>query len=190
MIKSQDVNQNPEITLESNIHQAIPAYWSAVFAMTLCVFSLVASEFMPVSLLTPMAVTFQVTEGLIGQGIAISGALAVITSLSISILAGGIDRRTLLLLMTILMVFSGMLIAFAPTYTLYMIGRSLIGIAIGGFWSLFTATAIQLVPKEQQTRVKDIFRVALKPINGFGFIAVGLFFYGAILFIHLYSPFS
>ncbi len=71
-----------------------------------------------------------------------------------------------------------------------MIGRSLIGIAIGGFWSLFTATAIRLVPKEQQTRVKDIFRVALKPINGFGFIAVGLFFYGAIVFIHLYAPFS
>jgi hypothetical protein len=32
-----------------------PAYWSGVFAMTLCVFALIASEFMPVSLLTPMA---------------------------------------------------------------------------------------------------------------------------------------
>jgi len=29
-----------------------PARWSAVLAMTLCVFTLVASEFMPVSLLT------------------------------------------------------------------------------------------------------------------------------------------
>ena len=32
-----------------------PGYWSGVFAMTLCTFALVASEFMPVSLLTPVA---------------------------------------------------------------------------------------------------------------------------------------
>ena len=66
-----------------------PAYWSGVFAMTLCVFALIASEFMPVSLLTPMAVDLQVSEGMAGQGIAISGAFAVLTSLSISWL----DRR-------------------------------------------------------------------------------------------------
>jgi len=29
--------------------------WSGVFAMSVCAFALVASEFMPVSLLTPMA---------------------------------------------------------------------------------------------------------------------------------------
>jgi hypothetical protein len=31
------------------------ANWSGVLAMSLCVFALVASEFMPVSLLTPIA---------------------------------------------------------------------------------------------------------------------------------------
>ncbi len=31
------------------------AHWSGVLAMTLCVFVLIASEFMPVSLLTPIA---------------------------------------------------------------------------------------------------------------------------------------
>ncbi|EEZ3411423.1 MFS transporter [Escherichia coli] len=31
------------------------AYWGGIFAMTLCVFVLIASEFMPVSLLTPIA---------------------------------------------------------------------------------------------------------------------------------------
>ncbi|VED37277.1 major facilitator superfamily protein [Escherichia coli] len=47
--------------------------------MTLCVFVLIASEFMPVSLLTPITRDLGVTEGLAGQGIAISGALAVLT---------------------------------------------------------------------------------------------------------------
>ena len=43
--------------------------------MTLCVFALIASEFMPVSLLTPMAADLLVSEGLAGYGIAISGAV-------------------------------------------------------------------------------------------------------------------
>ena len=64
------------------------AYWSGVLAMTLCVFVLIASEFMPVSLLTPIAGDLHITEGLAGQGIALSGALAVLTSLTISRLTG------------------------------------------------------------------------------------------------------
>ncbi|HED3545074.1 TPA: MFS transporter, partial [Enterobacter hormaechei subsp. hormaechei] len=63
---------------------AEPAHWGGIFAMTLCVFVLIASEFMPVSLLTPLARDLGVTEGMAGQGIAISGALAVLTSLFLS----------------------------------------------------------------------------------------------------------
>src|SRR5213592_2287946 len=72
------------------------AHWGGVFAMTLCVFALIASEFMPVSLLTPIASDLRVSEGLAGYGIAISGAFAVLTSLSISVVAGSMNRKTLL----------------------------------------------------------------------------------------------
>ncbi|RTO94762.1 MFS transporter [Enterobacter roggenkampii] len=128
------------------------AHWSGVFAMTLCVFVLIASEFMPVSLLTPLARDLGVTEGLAGQGIAISGALAVLTSLFLSRLAGNINRKHLLLGMTLLIALSGMIIAFAPNYLVYMTGRALIGIAIGGFWSMSAATAIRLVPPHKVAR--------------------------------------
>lgn len=70
------------------------AMWGGVFAMTLCVFALIASEFMPVSLLTPMASDFRVSEGMAGQGIAISGAFAVLTSLSIFTIATWTARRS------------------------------------------------------------------------------------------------
>src|SRR6059058_1052917 len=90
---------------------AVPGAWSAVFAMTLCVFALVASEFMPVSLLTPIAADLKVSEGLAGQAISVSGAFAVLTSLSISALAGRTSRKTLLLWMTGLMFLSGPVIA-------------------------------------------------------------------------------
>lgn len=134
-----------------------PAYWSGVFAMTLCVFTLIASEFMPVSLLTPMASALHVSEGLAGYGIAISGAFAVLTSLSISRLAGRMDRKTLLLLLTGLMGISGLVVGLAPDYVTYMIGRALIGVVVGGFWSMSAAVAMRLVPVQRVPRALAIF---------------------------------
>ncbi|HBN5135740.1 TPA: MFS transporter, partial [Enterobacter hormaechei] len=136
---------------------AEPAHWGGIFAMTLCVFVLIASEFMPVSLLTPLARDLGVTEGMAGQGIAISGALAVLTSLFLSRLAGNMNRKHLLSGMTVLMALSGIIIAFAPNALMYMAGRALIGIAIGGFWSMSAATAIRLVPQHQVPRALAIF---------------------------------
>jgi predicted MFS family arabinose efflux permease len=141
--------QNEEVT-----H---PAHWGGVFAMTLCVFALIASEFMPVSLLTPIATDLRVSEGLAGYGIAISGAFAVLTSLSISALAGSMNRKTLLLALTGLMAVSAAVVALAPNYLIYMVGRALIGVVIGGFWSMSAATAMRLVPPGQVPRALAIF---------------------------------
>lgn len=124
--------------------------------MSICAFALVASEFLPVSLLTPMAVDLHVTEGMAGQGIAISGAFAVLTSLFISALAGGLNRKTLLLGLTAAMGVSGAIVALAPNYFTYMLGRALIGVVIGGFWSMSAATAIRLVPTSQVPRALAI----------------------------------
>jgi len=125
--------------------------------MALCVFVLIASEFMPVSLLTPMANDLGVSEGLTGLGIAISGAFAVLTSLSISMIAGSMNRKMLLLGLTVLMAVSGAVVALAPNYLVYMVGRALIGVVIGGFWSLSAATAMRLVPSHQVPRALAIF---------------------------------
>lgn len=134
-----------------------PAYWSGIFAMTLCVFALIASEFMPVSLLTPIASDLNISEGLAGYGIAISGAFAVLTSLTISRLAGSMNRKILLLLLTGIMCVSGLVVGLAPSYTVYMIGRALIGMVIGGFWSMSAAMAMRLVPSRSVPKALAIF---------------------------------
>lgn len=133
------------------------AHWGGVYAMTLCVFALIASEFMPVSLLTPLANDLQVSQGLAGQGLAISGAFAVLASLSISWIAGTLNRKTLLLVLTALMAVSGAIVALAPNYLIYMAGRALIGVVIGGFWSMSAATAMRLVPATKVARALAIF---------------------------------
>ncbi|KQN40875.1 transcriptional regulator [Sphingomonas sp. Leaf407] len=126
--------------------------WSAVFALTLCVSTLIASEFMPVSILSPIAADLHLTEGAVGQAISVSGLFAVLTSLSIATLSRGIDRRTLLLGLTLLMLASGLIVALAPNFLIFMTGRALIGIVIGGFWSMSAATVMRLVPEDQVPR--------------------------------------
>lgn len=137
--------------------EAQPAHWGGVFAMSLCVFALIASEFMPVSLLTPIASSFEVSKGQAGQAIAISGAFAVLTSLCISAVAAHLDRKLLLLVLTGIMAISGTIVAVAPNYVIFMIGRALIGVVIGGFWSLSASIAMRLVPKHQLPRALAIF---------------------------------
>jgi predicted MFS family arabinose efflux permease len=124
--------------------------------MSLAAFVLVASEFMPVSLLTPIAADLHITEGQAGQGISVSGLFALFTSLLIPLVAARVDRKPLLLSLTLLMILSGTVVAFAPNYGVFMIGRALIGVAIGGFWSLSAATAMRLVPDDQVTRAMAI----------------------------------
>jgi len=133
--------------------------WSAVFAMSLSAFALIASEFMPVSLLTPIARDLHISEGSAGQAISVSGAFALLTSLVISTLARRLDRKALLLSLTLLTIVSGAIVAFAPNYFLFMAGRALIGVVIGGFWSMSAATAMRLVPDAQVPR-------ALAIVNG------------------------
>ncbi|HST44343.1 MAG TPA: MFS transporter, partial [Luteimonas sp.] len=72
------------------------AAWGGVFALALGAFALVSSEFMPVSLLTPVATDLGISEGQAGQAITISGAFALVTSLSMAALAGRVDRKWLL----------------------------------------------------------------------------------------------
>lgn len=135
------------------------AAWGAVLAMALGAFALVASEFMPVSLLTPIAGDLHVSEGQAGQAISVSGAFALVTSLFIASLAGRRDRKRLLLVLTLVMIVSGTVVAFAPNYLAFIAGRALIGVAIGGFWSMSAATAMRLVPDAQVSR-------ALAIVNG------------------------
>ena len=59
-----------------------PSAWGAVTCLSLLTFVLVASEFMPVSLLTPIANELAISEGQAGQAISVSGFFAVLTSLA------------------------------------------------------------------------------------------------------------
>lgn len=121
---------------------------AAVLSMALCVAVLIASEFLPVSLLTPIAQDLGVSEGAAGQAISISGLFAVMTSLTIARLTRGIDRKRVQSGLTALLTVSALIVTVAPDYQVLMIGRALLGVAIGGFWSMSTAIVMRLLPPQ------------------------------------------
>jgi len=120
--------------------------WAAVASLAMCVTLLIAAEFMPVSLLSPIATDLHATNGMAGQAISISGLFAVAASLLVGTVAGRFDRRHVLMALTGVMLVSLLLIALAGSFVLLMAARALLGITIGGFWALATATIMRLVP--------------------------------------------
>lgn len=135
--------------------QNVPA-WGAVIAMTLGVFGLVTAEFLPASLLTPMASDLSITEGMAGQAVSATAIFAVIASLLIATVTRRIDRRYVLLGFSMLLTISNVLVALAPNFVLLMTGRVLLGIAIGGFWTMAAATVMRLVPDKSIPRALAI----------------------------------
>jgi predicted MFS family arabinose efflux permease len=128
------------------------AAWGAVTSMSLCVAVLIASEFLPVSLLSPIAADLGITEGVAGQAISISGIFAVLTSLFVAGLIRRIDRRFVITGFTVLLILSGTIVTMAPNYAVLMVGRVFLGVAIGGFWSMSTAVIMRLVPPDAVPR--------------------------------------
>ncbi len=93
-----------------------------------------------------MAEGLGATEGQTGQAISISGLFAVAASLLITTVAGTLNRKWVLVGLTVFMLLSLVLVAAAPSFAVLMIGRALLGICIGGFWALATAVIMRLVP--------------------------------------------
>jgi len=133
--------------------------WSAVLAMALCAMILIASEFMPVGFLTLMSNEFNITDGQAGQSISISGIFAFFTSIFLSSIIGNTNRKKVVLIFTFFMLFSGLFVTFAPNIYILLLGRAILGISVGGFWSIQTSVILKIVNEKEVPK-------ALALING------------------------
>lgn len=140
------------LNIERNDTVVPAAAWGAVFSMALCVAVLIASEFMPVSLLSPIAADLGVSEGMTGQAISVSGIFAVLTSLFVAGATRKLDRRLVVSGFSALLIVSGTIVTLAPNFPVLMFGRALLGLAIGGFWAMSTSIVMRLVPAGQVSK--------------------------------------
>lgn len=139
----------------ADVEPAAPA-WMAVFSLAMGVFGLLTAEYLPASLLTLMAAELGVSEALAGQAVTVTAVVALFAGLLVPGLTRSIDRRWVLLGFSMLMVASNLLVAVSSSFAVLLLMRILLGIALGGFWSMAAAVAMRLVPSALLPRALSI----------------------------------
>lgn len=133
-----------------------PPAWMAVFSLAMGVFGLLTAEYLPASLLTPMALDLGVSEALAGQAVTVTAVVALFAGLLVPGLTRALDRRVVLLAFSTLMVASNLLVAMSSSLAVLLAMRILLGVALGGFWSMAAAVAMRLVPPALLPRALSI----------------------------------
>ncbi|HBP41044.1 MAG: MFS transporter [Vreelandella alkaliphila] len=147
---------NPQLLIATPTAEPAQANWMGIVSLALGVFGLVTAEFLPASLLTAMAADLSISVGAAGQAVTATAAVAALAALTIPLLTRNFDRRFVLLLLTLLLVISNALAATASSYFILIIARVLLGIALGGFWSMSAALAMRMVPDNLFARAMSI----------------------------------
>ncbi|WP_109480434.1 MFS transporter [Paraburkholderia sp. C35] len=146
-------NTPPVSTTEADDTTSSPLRaWLAVASVTVGAFAFVTTEFLPVGLLPDVAKTFDVLPGTAGLMVTIPGIMAAISAPGLMLAAGRVNRRLILILLTVMLLASNLLSAFAPSFPLMLVGRALLGAALGGFWTLALAAAGRLVKAHEAPR--------------------------------------
>ncbi|AHY58629.1 MFS transporter [Stenotrophomonas rhizophila] len=150
-----DVAGAPDSVTRESGEPSSPA-WVAVFSLAMGVFGLLTAEYLPASLLTPMAADLGVSEALAGQAVTVTAVVALFAGLLVPRLTRSIDRRLVLLSFTGLMILSNALVALSYSMGVLLVMRVLLGVALGGFWSMAAAVAMRLVPPQRVPRALSI----------------------------------
>lgn len=130
--------------------------WSGVVSLSLGIFAIVMSEFLPASLLPVIAGDLRVSEGTAGQAVSSTAFAAVLSALLVSVVLPRTDRRRVMIGLTLLAAVSNLIVALAPDFSVLLAARLLLGVALGGFWAMATAMAAQLVPADHVGRALTV----------------------------------
>jgi predicted MFS family arabinose efflux permease len=140
--------------------------WLAVIAVAVSAFAFVTAEFLPVGLLPQIAHDLGVSNGVAGLMVTIPGVMAAIFAPTLIVGAGRMDRRYVFLLLTAVLLIANVVCAIATNLPVMLIGRALLGAALGGFWTLATAAAPRLV------QAKDAAKATATILTGVTFATV------------------
>lgn len=128
------------------------ASWAAVASVGIGAFALVTTEFLPVGLLPLIAADLGVSEGTAGLMVTVPGFLAAIAAPMTLGFAARFDRKRVLVALLMLLVVSNAIVATAQGFAALMFGRVLLGIAVGGFWTIGGSLGPRLRPGAEGPR--------------------------------------
>ncbi len=127
-----------------------------VAAVTLGIFTIVTTEILPIGLLTPIGADFGLTAGRTGLLMTMPGLVAAVAAPVVTVTTARLDRRLMLCALMGLLAVAGLLAAAAPSYELELLARFLVGLTIGGFWSIGAGLAGRLVPAQRTARATAV----------------------------------
>jgi predicted MFS family arabinose efflux permease len=130
--------------------------WLAVASLALGAFAVVAGEFLPLGILPLVARDLHVSTGTAGFMVLAPSIAAAIAAPTIVVGSARLGRRQLILALSVLLVASNVLAAFAPNFGVLIVARVLVGIALGGFWSVGPSLGFRLVREGSGTRATAI----------------------------------
>ncbi|SAL11081.1 major facilitator transporter [Caballeronia peredens] len=130
--------------------------WLAVLSIALGSFAFVTTEYMPVGVLPRIAADLGVTPGTAGLMTTTPGVIAALCAPLLLLAAGRMNRRTILLLLSIALVLSNAVSAVATNFATMLVGRALLGISLGGFWTVALGVSGQIVAEEDSARASAI----------------------------------
>ncbi|KDN88098.1 transporter [Kitasatospora cheerisanensis KCTC 2395] len=130
--------------------------WLSVVAVMAGIFVIVTTEILPIGLLTSIGSSFEVSDGMAGLMMTMPGFLAAVSAPVVTVATARVDRRVMLCAFTALLALANGLAAVAPGYGLVLVSRVMVGITIGGFWSIGAGLADRLVPAEKVGRAVSV----------------------------------
>jgi predicted MFS family arabinose efflux permease len=136
------------------------AAWPAVFALSMGVFALVSAEFLPASVLTSIAADLSISVGAAGQTVTVTSLVGVAAAIFTPIVTSRFDRRLVLWSLLALLALSSLVTALANGFVMLLAARFLLGLALGGFWSMAPALTLRLVPAQSVPRALALISAA------------------------------
>lgn len=131
--------------------------WLSVAAVGIGAFALVTTEFLPVGLLPQVARELAISEGQTGLMVTLPGLLAALTAPLTLLWARTFDRRNVLCALLVLLAVSNVTVALASNLWMLLLGRALLGIAVGGFWTIGGTLGPRLRPEHAAKATSLIF---------------------------------
>jgi predicted MFS family arabinose efflux permease len=117
-----------------------------VIALASGIAMLVASEFLPASVLPALAADVGVSQGRAGLAVAATAIAGAATAGSIAVLLPRADRRRILIALLAAAAVSNAAVAAAPSFAMLVTARLVLGVAIAGFWSFAFGAGTHALP--------------------------------------------